>query len=85
MRKKAAIIIQARMGSTRLPGKILKKVGEYNLLEILISRLSYVKGFDELIVATTKESSDDIIESFCKKKNIKYYQLEMEKKAWQKL
>ena len=41
MKKKIKVIatIEARMGSSRLPGKVMKKLGKYYLLEILIKRL----------------------------------------------
>ena len=40
-----AIIIQARLGSKRLPGKVLKNFKGYNLLSVLISRLKKIKNY----------------------------------------
>lgn len=61
------IIIQARMGSTRLPGKILKKFyGDDTLLETLLSSLHKVGV--KIIVATSINDNDDEIEVFLKGK-----------------
>jgi spore coat polysaccharide biosynthesis protein SpsF len=62
---KIAIIVQARMGSTRYPGKVLRTVNEKPLLMYLIERLRRVELAHEIIVATTQEPQDDIIERFC--------------------
>ena len=63
-------IIQARMGSTRLPGKVLIKIEDIPILEHIINRLRSVKRIDIIIVATSEESEDDAIEAFCKAKNV---------------
>lgn len=54
-------IIQARMSSTRLPGKVLKKIGNRTILEIIIRRLKKSKQIDSIVVATTREKIDDPI------------------------
>jgi spore coat polysaccharide biosynthesis protein SpsF (cytidylyltransferase family) len=55
-------IIQARMGSSRLPGKTLMKVDEENtILDYVINQLSYSKLIDKIIIATTDLPEDDII------------------------
>ena len=64
------LIIQARMGSTRLPGKVLKKMKGYSLLEIQQMRIKPSKLVDEIVIATTTNTEDDAIELFCKEKNI---------------
>lgn len=62
------IIIQARMGSTRLPGKILKQFyGGKSLLEILLENLHKVEG-TKLIVATSVNENNDQLETFLKEK-----------------
>jgi spore coat polysaccharide biosynthesis protein SpsF (cytidylyltransferase family) len=53
------------MGSTRLPGKVLMKVGEKTILEHVIHRLRPSKTIDEFIVATTTRPEDDAIEKAC--------------------
>ncbi|MFH1642150.1 MAG: glycosyltransferase family protein [Nanoarchaeota archaeon] len=71
--KKIGIIIQARMTSTRLPGKVLMDVGGMPLLAFLIKRLkSSVKNID-VIVATTKDKDDDKIVELCNSINVPYY------------
>jgi len=70
---KVAAIIQARMGSTRLPGKILKKVLDKTLLEYQIERVKRAKSIDEIIIATTTKESDDQIVQLCQQLSIPYY------------
>lgn len=53
------LITQARMGSTRLPGKIFKKIGNESLLSIHCKRLSKVKNADKIVVATTQGKDDE--------------------------
>lgn len=65
-------IIQARMGSTRLPGKIMLEVAGKSMLEHMIERISLSKKMDKIIVATTKNKIDDVIEKICKKNKIQY-------------
>jgi spore coat polysaccharide biosynthesis protein SpsF (cytidylyltransferase family) len=64
---KVLCIIQARMGSTRFPGKILKKVKDTSLLEYEINRLRKSKLVDKIVVATTTNSEDNATEELCKK------------------
>ena len=62
------IIIQARMGSTRLPGKILKPFyGEKTLIETLIENLHKIEGV-KVIVATSVNENNDCLETFLKEK-----------------
>ena len=51
-------IIQARIGSSRLNGKVLKPLGESSVLEYLIARLSKSSTIDEIIVASSTEEKD---------------------------
>ncbi len=61
-------IIQARMGSTRLPGKVLLPVnGEASILATLLHRLSPSKHIDRFIVATTELPEDQAIADFCER------------------
>ena len=70
---KVVIINQARMTSTRLPGKVLKKVLDKPLLEYQIERLQRVKLADELVIATTKNTTDDPIVEVCHRAGVKFY------------
>jgi spore coat polysaccharide biosynthesis protein SpsF (cytidylyltransferase family) len=66
-------VIQARMGSSRLPGKVLMEVAGKTILGQVIDRLSPSKNIDKFIVATTTNPEDDAIENFCVSKNIAVY------------
>lgn len=70
---KVVAIIQARMGSTRLPGKILKEINEKPLLSYQLERLSNSIFINEFVIATTKKEQDDKIITFCEEQNILYY------------
>tara|TARA_B100001250_G_scaffold414603_1_gene454451 strand:+ start:11501 stop:13543 length:2043 start_codon:yes stop_codon:yes gene_type:complete len=56
---KITAIIQARMGSTRLPGKVLKRVSGKSLIEILLFRLAKSKKINKIIVAIPKSKEND--------------------------
>ena len=70
---KINIILQARMGSSRLPGKVLKKIKEKEMLLIMIERLKKCKNIDNIIICTTTNSEDDILANFCLIHGIKVY------------
>lgn len=70
---KVAIIIQARMGSTRLPGKVLKQVLSKPLLEYQLERIKRVKNADEVVVATTQAQNDDPIVDLCSRLNVNVF------------
>ena len=59
------LIVQARMGSTRLPGKVLKKIDGKPILLILLERVMRSKKIDKVVVATTKNRIDKEIVNFC--------------------
>lgn len=54
-------ITQARVGSTRLPSKVLKKIGDETLLEVHLNRILEAKTVSKLIVATTVKDADQAI------------------------
>ena len=62
---KIAIIIQARMNSSRLPGKIMMEWGERTMLERIVQRVSTSHLSDAIIVATTDSAVDDAVEALC--------------------
>lgn len=68
-----ATIVQARISSTRLPGKILLQMGNKTMLEQVITRLSQVKQINQIVVATSTDSSDDPIITLCQKRQYRYY------------
>lgn len=58
-------IVQARMNSSRLPGKILMQLEGIPVLEHIIRRLNQVKSINSIIVATSDKDADDEVEKFC--------------------
>ena len=61
-------LIQARMGSTRLPGKVLKNINHQSILENLMERVRPSKLVDQFVVVTSTNPEDDAIETLCKAK-----------------
>jgi spore coat polysaccharide biosynthesis protein SpsF len=67
-------IIQVRMGSSRLPGKVLRKLDDKNtVLDYVIDQISHCKLIDKIIIATTQEKQDDEIVEFAKNKGFLYF------------
>ncbi len=65
--KKTVVIIQARLSSTRLPGKVMKNLSGRPMLWQVIARCQKSKLADQVIVATTERSEDAVIEGLCRK------------------
>lgn len=70
---KTVVIIQARMTSTRLPGKVMKLLGGKSLLENIYERIARAKNIDAVVIATSYELSDNPIVDMCKTNHMKYY------------
>ncbi|MEM3364394.1 MAG: glycosyltransferase family protein [Candidatus Micrarchaeia archaeon] len=70
---KIGIIIQARMGSTRLPGKSMMKICGKPLIWHVIERMKHSKNANVIIVATTTSKKDNPIVNLCKKENVPCY------------
>ncbi|KGE18058.1 cytidylyltransferase domain-containing protein [Paenibacillus wynnii] len=66
-------IIQARMESTRLPGKIMKEVVSKPLLEYQIERVRQAKTIDQIVIATTTKDAEQPIIDLCKRMSVDYY------------
>lgn len=68
------IIIQARMGSTRLPGKILKDFEGKTLLGHIIYRLEQkIMSGTEIVIATSTLAADDLVQKFCEVEGVKCF------------
>jgi spore coat polysaccharide biosynthesis protein SpsF len=70
---KISAIVQARMGSTRLPGKVLTDVGGKTVLARVVTRVRRARLIDEVIVATTSLTSDDPIVRECEYLGVCYF------------
>ncbi len=66
-------IIQARVGSTRLPGKILKKIEGKTVLEHVVNRVKAAKNINDIVVATTVKKEDLQIVKLCAKLGISVF------------
>lgn len=63
-------IIQARMSSSRLPGKVLMEINGRPMLQHVIERSMRAEQIDDILLATTTDPSDDPLELFCHSKGI---------------
>jgi spore coat polysaccharide biosynthesis protein SpsF len=63
--KQTIAIIQARMGSSRLPGKVLQDIAGQPMLARVIARARRAETLDGVAVATTSEPGDDPVEALC--------------------
>ncbi len=67
---KIVATVEARMTSSRLPGKILMEAGGKPLLQILVERLRRAHTVDDVVVATTTNTQDDPVEEMCNRLGI---------------
>lgn len=67
-KQKLGLVVQARMGSTRLPGKVLMPVGGRVLLAHIAARMASVPGI--LVIATSTNPENDSIEDFCRREGL---------------
>lgn len=67
---KVVATIEARMASSRLPGKVLKPVQGLPALSRLLNRLRLAKRLDEIVLATSIDSSNDILEQWAKSADV---------------
>ena len=72
-RNKVLAIIQARHDSKRFPGKVLKKINNQSILEIIIKRLNKCHNISKIIVACSDNKNDIKIINLCKKLKIDYF------------
>lgn len=59
--RRVVAILQARVGSTRLPGKVLERIGGHTLLELSIARARAARCIDAVWLATTERPEDDVL------------------------
>jgi spore coat polysaccharide biosynthesis protein SpsF len=68
---KVAAVIQARLGSSRLPGKVLREIEGRPLLGYVLERLDRCSELDERVVATTTLTEDDAVAGFCAERAVR--------------
>ncbi len=64
----AVAVIQARMASSRLPGKVMRAIGGRPMLDWVVTRTSRSAAVDRLVVATSDQPGDDPIAAYCREK-----------------
>jgi len=75
--KRIVCIIQARMSSSRLPGKVLMDIGGKPMLGWVIDRVQQSQRIHQIVVATTTNAADDPIVEFCQSNKIACYRGDM--------
>ena len=75
---KVLLITQARIGSTRLPGKVLLPIGEETLLSVHLKRLRECTTINQIVVATTFEDGVETLIDICREANVDFYQGSLE-------
>lgn len=70
---RVGVILLARMSSSRLPGKVLKEVCGKPILEHIINRLKNISMVEHLVLATTVNPNDDVLEKFCNTQDLEYF------------
>jgi spore coat polysaccharide biosynthesis protein SpsF (cytidylyltransferase family) len=69
----ALAVVQARMSSTRLPGKVLADVDGEPMLALLLTRLIRAHTIDDVVVATSIDRSDDAVAALCRDLGVRAY------------
>lgn len=66
MSNKAIVLLQARMSSSRLPGKVLKELNGKPMIHWQLERIQQSQELDDIVVATSEQSSDDELDNYIK-------------------
>ncbi len=70
--KKVAAILACRVGSTRLFGKPLQKIGKYTILELLINQIKKSKVISDIVLAISENPGNEVFKDFAKKHRLKF-------------
>ena len=73
---KTTLIIQARMGSSRLPEKVLEEIAGRPMLDWAVQRGKRARLIDELIVATTTDDADEPIVDWARANQVRIYRMD---------
>ena len=73
MKKRVIAVIQARMGSTRLPGKVLKKIMGKTIIEIIFERLKFSRQIDAIVLSTSTNRENDVLVGHAEDIGLKFY------------
>jgi spore coat polysaccharide biosynthesis protein SpsF len=73
MSAKIIAVIQARMTSSRLPGKVMLDIAGKPMLQHMLDRVQSAKTLDDVVIATTTDPTDDLLEQFCQERGIPYH------------
>ena len=73
LKKSVAVLIQARLNSQRFPEKVLKKINNKTIIQLICERLSFCKEINDIIVVTTKDKKDDKLVKYLSKKKFKFF------------
>ena len=65
--------VQARMGSSRLPGKVMRKICGKTLIKHIVTRLKAAKEIDEIVLSTTVEKRDDVLAKEAERLGINFF------------
>ena len=76
--QKIVCVVEARMASSRLPGKTMKKIMGKPMLQLLIERLKRAKTINDIIIATSKHPEDKVIEELAGKIGVNCYRGSLE-------
>jgi len=71
--KRILCLIQARMDSSRLPGKVMKEINGRSIISIIVNSLKKSQYITKIVVATSNNQSDDIFVEHLKKNKIEYF------------
>jgi spore coat polysaccharide biosynthesis protein SpsF len=82
---KIVAVVQARMSSQRLPGKVLMPLAGQPVLHWLLDRLHHCDALDGLCIATSAEASDNPVAAFCASRSVTCYRGELENVAMRML
>jgi len=75
---KVVALIQARMSSTRLEGKVLKTISGIPSLKLMLDRVKKARLLDDVVVITSTHASDDEISQFCHSNNFNVFRGSLE-------